>query len=460
LRLEQGSAVAVARSEGPGAGARDQSASDARRKLEAAVVRKIAWRIVPLLGVAYLIAYLDRSNIGIASLTMLPSLHMNTAQFGLAAGLFFIGYVAGELPSNLLQVRYGARRWLARIMITWGVVAMATAFVANPPSLYLSRIVLGVAEAGFTPGAVLYLAFWFPERFRSRIFALFLVAIPASVVVGAPTSAALLYLNGVARLAGWQWLFLLEGLPAVLVGLLFLKLLPNGPAEASWLSDSERLVLAEMMGPDNLVAAHARAPIRKALLHPKMWQMALFGSGISAGSYGIIFFLPQIIAEFGTTYIETGLLTALPFLASAIAMVAWGWHADRVGERRWHAVLPLLLASVSFLLAAVAIGPVAKMIALIVAAMGLYMSAGLLWSFTPLFFRRGAEAAAAVAIINMIGMIAGFVQPTIIGHLRQTSGAYSGGLLATAAPVLIGAVAGLALLSGRAAKFKGDATRD
>lgn len=427
-----------------------------QRAAESQLIRKITRRLVPFLAIAFVIAYLDRSNIGIASLTMMESLQMSAAQFGFAAGLFFLGYFAGELPSNLLQVRFGARRWIARIMVSWGLVAMGMAFVTGPTSLYIMRVLLGAAEAGFLPGAVLYLAFWFPERYRTRIFGLFLVAIPASVVIGAPLSAALLYLDGLGGLHGWQWLFLVEGAPAIVLGILCLRLLPDGPNDAKWLNDEERTLLANMMITDasvEPVSDISGGPIRKALLNPKMWQMALYGSGISAGSYSIIFFLPQIISEFGTTHLQTGLLTTLPFAAGAVAMIAWSRHADRTGERKWHAVLPLLLAGGSLVIAASIADPVAKMAALTMAAMGLYMAAALLWSFIPLFFRAGKEAAAAVAIINMLGILAGFVQPTVIGHLKTATGSYSSGLIFTSVVVMIGALTGLVLLSGRAARI-------
>jgi len=414
---------------------------------ERELIRKIALRIVPLLALGQLASYLDRSNIAIASLTMMPALGLDASQFGLAAGLFFIGYFIGELPSNLLLVRFGARRWLARIMFTFGLISMCMAFVQGPAMLYCIRILLGLAEAGYAPGAVFYIAFWFPARYRSRIFGMFLLAIPISAIIGAPISAALLKLDGLAGMQGWQWLFIMEGLPALLAAFLCLKYLPDSPAKAKWLDDDERRRLGEMLAKDLPVQQAHGNPVTAALRNVKMWQIALFSFGVASGSYGTLFFLPQIISAFGTTNLETGLLNTIPFIAALIAMPLWARRSDRKGERRLHAACPLLAACIAFALSGLATDPVIRMITLTIGTMGIFMAMGLLWSFVPQYFAAGVESAAAIALVNMISTLSGVIQPVAMGKLRVMTGDYNSGLLLTAALMLAGVISVLMLKS-------------
>jgi MFS family permease len=321
---------------------------------ELAVVRKTAWKLLPIMFLGYVVACLDRSNIGVAALTMMSTLGLNAAQFGFAAGVFFVGYAIGCLPSNLLQVRYGARRWLGRILILWGIVACAMALVVGPHSLYGMRFALGITEAGFVPGAIVYLAFWFPPAFRARTFAIFTMGVPASMVLGTPLSTGLLYMDGIWGLHGWQWLYVVEGVPAVLLGLAVLRYLPSTPREAPWLDDRERDLLLGALQREQQDAPVPHGAIRAALMNRRTWQMGLTGIGLAASSFGVIFFMPLIIAEFGGSHLKTGLLSTLPFIVALVAMFYWTRHSDRTGERRLHIAIGLGLAMVGLLGAAVA----------------------------------------------------------------------------------------------------------
>jgi MFS transporter, ACS family, tartrate transporter len=410
-------------------------------QLEAIVVRKAAWRVLPIIFLSYIVCYLDRSNIGIAALGMMPALKLNVAQFGLAAGVFFIGYCLGELPSNLLQVRFGARRWLARIMISWGLLAVAMAFVVGPASLYVLRILLGFAEAGFAPGAIFFLAYWFPAAYRGRVLGAFILAIPVSMIIGAPVSGALLDLRGLGGLDGWQWLFIVEGSPAVLLGVVCLLYLPSTPEEAKWLTKDEARLLTTLFDSEKRPAANSdRGSVGSALSNPQMWSMTAVSVGLSAGSYSLVFFLPQIITAFGVSHVQTGLLTALPFFVAILGILFWSHHSDRTGERRWHMVLPMAAAAAGLLAASLVGAPTAKMAALTAAAAGIYMSAALFWNFVPMFFPPGRTAAAAIAIINMVGGLTGFFCPYMIGMLKQATGSFSGGLICSTVLVAGGAL--------------------
>jgi ACS family tartrate transporter-like MFS transporter len=409
------------------------------------LIKKISLRIVPILIFGQIASYLDRSNIAIASLSMMPSLSLDAAHFGFAASLFFIGYFLGELPSNILLVRIGARLWLARIMFTFGIVSMFTAFVTGSYSLYFVRVLLGVAEAGFSPGAVFFLTLWFPKAYRSRIFGLFLLSIPISVILGGPISGGLLKLDGIAGLHGWQWLFVVEGIPALIAGVLCLRFLPTSPADARWLDDGERQRLQVMLARDEAVLSSSGHPVLTALTDLRMWQIAVFSFGVASGSYGALFFLPQIIASFGVGATATSLLNTVPFIAALIAMPLWARRSDRAQEYRLHAAIPLLVASVAFLMAGLTVQPVLKMMMLTLAVTGIFMAMVLLWSFVPVYFAAGVESAAAIAIVNMISTMSGVVQPSVMGYLRVATGSYNPGLYFTSALTLVGVISILLL---------------
>ena len=427
---------------------------------ESAVTRRVTKRLLPFLILCYFVAYLDRSNLGIAALTMIPALGLSQTDFGFAAGIFFLGYVVFEIPSNLLLVKFGARKWIARIMITWGIIAAGMAFVTGASGLYALRILLGIAEAGFFPGVIFYLTFWFPAAHRARVFGYFMTAIPLSIVLGAPLSASLLYLNGVGGLQGWQWLFIIEAIPAVVLGVICFFYLTDKPEDANWLKPEERTWLVDSLQADARQGASSSAnehsSVLYALLHPKLWLMSLVNLGLIAGAYGIVFFLPQIVAGFGFTKMETGLITALPFLAGTIGMVWCGLHSDRTGERRLHLALPMFIAFGGYMTAGFVDGAVPKTIALTFAALGTFSAYAPFWPFLPMFLKKGVGAAAGIAAINTIGSMAGFGAPYLMGYVKQHTGNYNLGLMIIAAFLLVAGLLALTFPSQAAAENRRD----
>jgi ACS family tartrate transporter-like MFS transporter len=410
---------------------------------ETNVLRKVAWRLIPFMGLLYFTAYLDRVNIGFAALTMNQDIGLSAAAYGLGSGIFFIGYFLFEVPSNLILEKVGARRWIARIMVTWGVLSAAMAFVSGPIGFYVVRFLLGVAEAGFFPGMILYLTYWFPWAQRGRIVAMFMLAIPLSSVLGAPVSTALLG-TSVFGLKGWQTMFLLEGIPAALLGIVVLFRMTDRPAVASWLSSNERATLQRALDRD--VAAPGGGHLEglsAALGNLQVWRYALVYFGVIMGNYGLGFWLPQIVKGLGgLSNVQTGWLTALPYLLGAIATVFWGRHADKTQERVWHFVLPASLAAVGFLTAALAHEPAVQFAALCAATVGVICAAPMFWAF-PTRFLRAAAAAGGIALINSVGNLAGYAGPSIMGFMKEATGAYGAGLLVLAAAA--GAAALLAL---------------
>lgn len=407
--------------------------------LAARASRKVAWRLIPLLGVLYFFSFLDRVNVGFAALTMNADIGLSAAAYGLGSGIFFVGYVLCEVPSNVLLERFGARRWIARIMISWGLLSAAMMFAQGPVSFAVLRFLLGVAEAGFFPGIIYYLTCWFPAPQRARIVALFLVALPLSSVIGAPLSTWLLGFEGMG-LRGWQWMFLLEGIPTVLLGFAVLKLLPDRPQDASWLTSSEKQAIIRSLEPaDAAQSSHSNA-LRAVLLRPRVWLAGGIYFSVLVGLYGFSFWMPQIIASFGDrSLIGIGLLTMIPYALACIAMVLWGRHSDQVGERKWHVALPPLVAALALLGSALSASPLVGFVALVVAAMGIY---GALPSFWALVTRglTGVAAAGAIALINSIGNIGGFVGPAAIGAVKEATGGYLGSLMFVAAFLVLGTV--------------------
>ncbi|MBJ7321156.1 MAG: MFS transporter, partial [Rhodococcus sp.] len=324
-------------------------------EIETRVVKKVARRIIPFLGVAYFVNYLDRTNIGLAKLTMSDELGLTETMFGLASGLFFIGYLLFEVPSNLALHKFGARRWIARIMVSWGIVAAAMAFVPTAGWLYGLRIVLGIAEAGFFPGVLLYMTMWFPRAYRVRLMGLFMLALPVSSALGAPLSSAIIqYWDGLFGLSGWRVMFLFEGLPAIVLGVITWFYLTDRPSQATWLDDDEKSWLtAELESEGSSKSAHITGSVKRALTDARVWMLGLVYFGITYGLYSLSFFLPSIVAGFKKTFdanfslVTTGLIVAVPFAVGALAMVLWSRHSDRTGERTWHVAIPTLIGAVS-----------------------------------------------------------------------------------------------------------------
>jgi ACS family tartrate transporter-like MFS transporter len=399
---------------------------------ERAVVRKVAWRLLPFLCFVYFVAYLDRVNVGFAALTMNADLGLSATQFGFGAGLcFFVSYFLFEIPSNFALQRFGARVWIARIMVTWGIVAVAMAFVTGPKSFYTLRFLLGVAEAGFFPGMVLYLTCWFPGSVRAAILGVFIIANPASTVIGAPLSTALLG-TSLFGLAGWQTMFIVEGAPAILLGAATLYMLCDSPAKAKWLSDRERALLEAAIARDENPAAHASWVA--GLTSPDVWKFALLYAALMLGVYGFGFWAPQIVKSFGTlTNQEVGLALIIPYAFATVAMILWGRRSDRKRERVWHFVIPCALATVGFLYGGFADNVYLAIAGFTLGAVGIYSSLPLFWMLlTPLL--RGAAAAGGIALVNSIGNLSGGgVGPPFIGWLRDHTQGYTVGLLVIAA---------------------------
>lgn len=322
--------------------------SDAAHAL-ARAIRKATVQLIPFLCLAYTINFLDRVNVGFAALHMNDALGFSPSVYGFGAGIFFLGYIVFEIPSNLALRQFGARIWIARIMISWGLVACAMALVHSETSFYVTRALLGIAEAGFFPGIILYLTFWFPAAERARIVALFMASVPLATVFGGPLSGALLQMHGFLGFAGWQWLFVIEGIPAIVLGVLALVVLTDSPGQAHWLTDEEKSALSNTLEREaKATEAFGYANLRNALTRPRVLALGGLYFLMVTGLYGIGFWMPQVIGGFGLGSLSVGFLTAIPYLFAAIAMVLWGRHSDRVGERRWHIALPLFLAAASF----------------------------------------------------------------------------------------------------------------
>ncbi|HET9147451.1 MAG TPA: MFS transporter [Acetobacteraceae bacterium] len=415
-------------------------------EIERRTLRRISWRIVPFIMLLYFIAYIDRVNVGFASLTMNKDLGFTASILGFGSGLFFLGYFLFEVPSNLILQKVGARVWIARVMLTWGVLAGAGAFVEGARSFYVLRFLLGAAEAGFFPGIILYLSYWFPARHRAFVTSFFMAAVPISTAIGSPASAYLLQLNGVMGLAGWQWLFILEALPALILGIAVLYVMTDRPEQAAWLKDDERAWLVSTMNEEAArKAAYAEHSIIRGLADPRVLILAVIYFGTSAGLYTLGIWAPQIIRHLGVSTVTNGWLNAIPSVLSVIAMVWWSRHSDRTGERVWHVIIPCVVAAVGLVLAGKATGITGVVLALCLVNIGISCSKPPLWSM-PTMFLSGSAAAAGTATINSIGNLGGFVGPAMIGWLKDTTGSFAGGLYFVAGLLAISA-AGTLLLS-------------
>lgn len=429
----------------------------------AALYRKIDLRLLPYLFLLYVVAYLDRVNVSFAAPGLSHSLGFSSSVFGLGAGMFFAGYVLCEVPSNLILRRVGARLWIARIMVTWGLMACGMALVHAEWSFHALRFLLGVAEAGFLPGIIYYLTLWYPQERRARAVALFMAATPVAGIVGAPLSGLLLGLHGFWGLEGWRWMFVLEGLPAVLLGFSVLRLLPDGPHDAPWLDAPERDALARELSASPLEEPHGLRGVISALARDRrVWLLSIAYFALCVGMYGLVMWMPTIIGEIlgaDSTPVRVGLLSAIPYLGGVVGMVLVGRHSDRTGERRWHTAGPLLVSAAGFLLslapagfmtgaAGAAHSPWWSLGCFTIATMGLWGMLGPFWTI-PTGFLSGAAAAGGVALINSIGNTGGFVGPTLVGMVRDATGSHAGGFLFIAATMVLGALCVLAVARKR-----------
>ena len=406
---------------------------------ENAVFRKVVLRIVPFLILCYVFSYLDRVNVGFAKLQMSDELGLSEAAYGLGAGLFFIGYFLFEVPSNLMLQRVGARTWIARIMITWGLVSGAFSFVTSETMFYVLRFLLGAAEAGFYPGVILYCTYWFPSHRRARVIAMFMSAIPVAGIFGNPLSGWIMdRFHGVNGWQGWQWMFLLEAIPALLIGIATLFYLDNGVRGAKWLSDEEKDIVEAAIAQDTAHQKHGR--ILDGFRDPKVWLMCLIYFCFVMGQYALTFWMPTFVKSTGIKdNLTIGVLSAVPFLSALVAMNLFGRSADKRRERRWHLIVPSLMGAVGFSLAAGWSGStVLSLIALSFAAAGVLTCAPLFWSL-PTAFLSGPAAAAGLAVINSVGNLAGFVSPYMIGGLKDATGSTSLPMYVLALSLVVGA---------------------
>ena len=425
-------------------------------RMEEPVYRKVTRRLVPFLFLCYLVAYLDRVNVGFAKLQMLADLRFSETVYGLGAGIFFIGYFFFEVPSNLLLHRVGARRWIARIMISWGLISGATMFVNSVVTFYVLRFVLGLAEAGFFPGIILYLTYWYPAARRGRVIASFMSAIAVAGVLGGPMSGWIMQtLAGSRGLAGWQWLFLIEGIPSVLVGIAVLFYLDDRVDDATWLNASERTLIKANVARDQSSAGLESATA--VFASGRVYLMSAIYFCLIMGLYGVSFWLPQLVKSAGVKDVLTiGLLTAIPYGAAAVAMILASRHSDRTGERRWHVAGAALLGAAGLLASCLSGSSVIlAMAALSLATMGILTSLPLFWSM-PTAFLRGTGAAAGIAVINSVGNLAGFVSPFAVGAIKDATHSVSGGLVLLACVLVIGAL--FVLMGTRPTQFEDTAS--
>jgi ACS family tartrate transporter-like MFS transporter len=381
-----------------------------------------------------MVAWLDRVNVGFAALQMNEDLKFSPAVYGLGAGLFFIGYALFEVPSNLVLARVGARRWIARIMVTWGLLSAGMMFVHSVTSFYVLRFLLGVAEAGFFPGIIYYLSGWYPATQRARAVSWFMVAIPLTIVIGGPLAGYLLEMDGLGGLRGWQWLFLIEGLPAVILGVIVFFYLTDCPEQAQWLEPAERTWLSNAINAEQVQARERHGVgLGRALLHPMVWALGFVAFAFQCGSYGLTLWIPQIIKGLaGFTDFEVGMISAIPYFAAAVGMVMIGAHSDRSGERFTHIAGSMLVGAIGFTASAYLTSPVPGLIALTVAAVGDLGSRGPFWAL-PGRFLAGHASAGGIALINTVGALGGFVGPSLIGFVKNATGSFKGGLILLAA---------------------------
>ena len=405
--------------------------------LEQRTIAKVTSRLVPFLILCYFVAYLDRVNVGFAALTMNKDLGLSASAFGFGAGIFFLAYFLFEVPSNLFLERVGARKWIARIMFTWGLISGGMAFATGEVSFFALRVALGIAEAGFFPGIIFFLTLWFPAVYRARVIGYFMAAIPLSTVIGAPVSGLLLNMHGVMGLKGWQWLFLIEAVPALVLSVVVFFYLTDRPVDASWLAADEREWLVARLDQERRQREAVRDySVSDALLNPKVLALSFVYFGAVATNYGLSFFLPQIVKAFGVSNVQAGVIAALPYLVGVISIVLWGRRSDRKLERRFHLAFPLFVAAAGIAASTLVDDPRLRMAAFSIAGFGIFGGLPVFWTF-PTAFLSGPAAAGGIALINSIGNLAGFAGPYAMGLFKDWTGTYTVGLLTLSAAGLL-----------------------
>ena len=417
------------------------------------VIAKVSRRFIPFLIWCYFLSYLDRVNIGFAALTMNKDIGLTATAFGAGASIFFLGYFLFEVPSNLIMEKAGARIWIARIMITWGILSIGHAFIWNDTSFYVLRFIFGIAEAGFFPGMILFLTYWFPSEVRARVVGMFMVAVPISSLIGAPLSSWILSTvgEGFWGLKGWQWMYIIEGLPTFLTGFVVFAYLNNSPKDATWLEPDERDWLIQRLAAERANKESVRHfSVKDALTHPRIFALALVYFGVVIGLYSLGLWMPQIVKAFGASIMQTGLLTALPGLLGAIAMVLWTRHSDATGERMWHMIVPAVAGGIALSLsAATGASPVLSFAFLTMAGVCIYAALPCFWPL-PTAMLSGAAAAGGIALINALGNLGGFVGPFFVGWLKDLTGQFTTGLYG---------LSGFMILSGVVVYLLGHDTR-
>ena len=405
------------------------------------VIRKLNMKLIPFLILLYIISYLDRVNVSFAALTMNKDIGLNAYIYGWGAGIFFIGYCLFEIPSNLMLARVGARKWIARILFTWGIASAGTAWVEGPTSFLTMRFILGVAEAGYFPGVILFLTYWFPVRYRARIISRFMLAIPISLAVGAPVSTWILQrFDGLLGMHGWQWLFLVEGVPAVLFSFAVLKLLPDSPAHASWLNDDERNWLQnELERDEEKIVSVVKSGIWEACSNPTVWLFGFIYFAATGANLATSMFLPQMVQQQGFSTTQVGFISAIPYIFGIAGMLGIGHSSDYFKERKWHLIVSLLLIAAGLGIAGMLGNSFISIMLICVAAIGIMGAKGPFWPL-PSAYLTGAGAAAGIAPINSLGNLGGFAGPYIVGWAKQATGSYSGGLYAVAVLALAAVV--------------------
>ncbi len=409
-------------------------------------------RLLPFLVLCYFVAYLDRVNVGFAKLTMSHDIGLSETAFGFGAGVFFLAYFVFEVPSNLMLERFGARKWIARIMFTWGLLSGGMAFVTGPTGFYAVRVLLGFAEAGFFPGIIFFLTLWFPAAQRARIIGTFMAAIPLSSVIGSPISGALLGLDGVFGLHGWQWLYILEAAPALILSVVVFYYLTDKPADAHWMAADERQWLIDRLAKERRTREAERSfSVLQAMTNPKVLAVALVYFGANATNYGLSFFLPTIVKGFGISNLATGFVTAIPYVVGVVGMVWWGRRSDSKQERKGHAAFALLIAGAGIAISTFLPDPVLKMVSLSIAGFGIFACLPVIWTL-PTAYLSGAAAACGIATVNCLGNLAGFFGPAVMGYIRDQTGSFNGGLWALAGAGFV--AAGVVMLLKHDAKLE------
>ena len=406
--------------------------------IERKTIRKISWRLLPLVVTAYCVAYIDRSNVSFAALTMNKDLGLTSYVYGLGAGIFFIGYFIFEVPSNVILDKVGARVWIARIMFSWGLVSAAAALATGPTSFLTIRFLLGVAEAGFFPGMILYFTYWYPARYRGRVISTLFLAQPIANGLASAVSGLILEMDGILGLRGWQWVFIIEALPAIILSLVVLRVMTDKPAIANWLnSDEKAWIEGELASERREVETGGKLSLWRALMDPRVLTLSFIYFTSTTANYGIVFFLPQIVKGLGLTNIETGFVAAIPYIIGMVGLLLWGWSSDRSQERRWHLIVAVVVGSLGLVFAGWWGSTYAGLAGITIAVVGLYGSRTAFWPM-PSLFLTGTAAAGGIALINAIGNLGGYLGPFAVGWIKDETKSFEMGLYFLAAFSLLG----------------------